>query len=176
MKEKSKTKKWNYRLNEVYLIAAMNFNFPKKEYRPDEYYHRVMLTDLDDNHVFYDKLTLIYLEMPKVGKVKLNMNRPLDRWLRVLYQLWGEEECPPELDEPVFHKLYEQAEYARFTPDHRLTYERSKKRELDIYNQIEGGRILGSEERATQIAQKMLAMGLDRAAIVEATGLSDDDF
>lgn len=114
MKEKSKTKKWNYRLN--------------------------------------------------------------DRWLRVLYQLWGKEECPPELDEPVFHKLYEQAEYARFTPDQRLTYERSKKRKLDIYNQIEGGRILGSEERATQIAQKMLAMGLDRAAIVEATGLSDDDF
>ena len=133
-KEKRKATKWNYRLNEVYLIAVMNFTFSRKEYTPSDYYHRIMLTDLNDNHVFYDKLTLIYLEMPKVGKADLDMNRPLDRWLRVLYRLWGEEECPPEIDEPVFQKLYREAEYARFTPDQQLTYERSRKRELDIYN------------------------------------------
>ena len=144
--EKKKTKKWNYRLNEVYIIAVMNFNFPAKEYKPTDYHHRIMLTDLADNHVFYDKLTFIYLEMPKVGKAKLDMDRPLDRWLRVLYRLWGEEECPEELDEPVFQKLYKEAEYARFTPDQQLTYVRSWKRELDIYNQLEGGRILGHEE------------------------------
>ena len=43
------------------------------------------------NHVFYDKLTFIYLEMRKVGRVSLDMNRPLDRWLTALYRLWGEE-------------------------------------------------------------------------------------
>ena len=144
-KEKAK-KKWNYRLNEVYLIAIMNFTFPENEYGPDDYCHRVMLTDLDDHHVFYDKLTLIYLEMPKVGDVDLDMNRPLDRWLKVLYMLWGEEDCPPELDEPVFHKLYLEAEFARFTPNQQNTYESSWMRELDIYNQIEGGHIMGLEE------------------------------
>ena len=173
-KEKTRPKKWNYRLNEVYVIALMNFNFPRKEYKPGEYYHKIMLTDLNDNHVFYDKLTLIYLEMPKVGKADLDMNRPLDRWLRVLYRLWGEEECPPEIDEPVFQKLYREAEYARFTPDQQLTYERSRKRELDIYNEIEGGRILGREEGLLEAARNMKALGLDNETIMKATGLTSD--
>lgn len=179
-KEKKKAMKWDYHLKEVFVIAVMNFNFPKKEYKPDDYHHKIMLTDLDDNHVFYDKLTLIYLEMRKIGKAKLDMSRPLDRWLEVLYRLWGEEECPPEIDEPVFKKLYREAEYARFTPEQQLTYERSWKRELDIYNQIEGGRILGREEgreegrkeACIEVARKLLAMGIDKAAVAEATGLN----
>lgn len=182
-KEKKKAMKWDYHLKEVFVIAVMNFNFPKKEYKPDDYHHKIMLTDLDDNHVFYDKLTLIYLEMRKIGKAKLDMSRPLDRWLEVLYRLWGEEECPPEIDEPVFKKLYREAEYARFTPEQQLTYERSWKRELDIYNQIEGGRILGREEgreegrkeACIEVARKLLAMGIDKAAVAEATGLNGEE-
>ena len=199
-KKKTKNKKWNYRLNEVYIIAVMNFNFPSEEYKPTEYHHRIMLTDLADNHVFYDKLTFIYLEMPKVGEAKLDMSRPLDRWLRVLYRLWGEEECPEELDEPVFRKLYKEAEYACFTSDQQLTYVRSWKRELDIYNQLEGGRILGleqgreegleqgreegleqgreegrkegREEEREAIARKMLEAGATPAFVKEITGIT----
>ena len=160
--EDDKPKKWNYRLNEVYLVAVMNFNFPKTEYPPDDYCHKVMLSDIDDHHVFYKKLTLIYLEMPKVGKARLDMGRPLDRWLLVLYRLWGGEECPPELDEPVFRKLYEQAEYARFTPNQQLTYERSRKYELDTINEIRGGRILGHEEGFAEGHEKGLAEGHEK--------------
>ena len=186
-KEKTRPKKWNYRLNEVYVIALMNFNFPRKEYKPGEYYHKIMLTDLNDNHVFYDKLTLIYLEMPKVGKAKLDMNRPLDRWLRVLYRLWGEEDCPPEIDEPIFKKLYKEAEYACFTPDQQLNYMRSWKKELDTYNRIESGRILGyeegheegleegreegREEGLLEAARNLKALGLDDETILKATGI-----
>lgn len=185
-KEKKKHKKWDYHLNEVYLIAVMNFTFPDDEYGLDDYCHRVMLTDLHDQHVFYDKLTLIYLEMPKVGDVELDMNRPLDRWLKVLYMLWGEEDCPPELDEPVFRKLYREAEFARLTENQQNTYESSWMRELDIYNQIEGGRILGHKEglkegreegrteSALKIAHKMLDMGMGKDTILEATGIDID--
>ncbi len=196
---KKKPKKWDYRLNEVYIIAVMNFNFPTEEYKPGDYHHRIMLTDLADNHVFYDKLTFIYLEMRKVGRVSLDLGRPLDRWLMALYRLWGEEELPAELDEPVFKKLYKEAEYACFTPNQQLTYMRSWKRELDIYNQLEGGRILGHEEGLEEgrawgreeglkegrvlgreegreeerkaIAQKMLEAGSDPAFVKAITGL-----
>lgn len=158
-----------------------------------------MLTDLTDRHVFYDKLTLIYLEMPKVGDAELDMNRPLDRWLKVLYMLWGEEDYPTELDEPVFRKLYLEAEYARFTENQQLTYDSSWMRELDIINQIEGGRILGHEEgfkkgreegraegraegreegraeSTIEIARKMKANGIDAETIVQITGLSEEE-
>lgn len=187
--EEKKAEKWNYRLKEVYVIALMNFNFPKKEYLPEDYFHRIMLTDLNDHHVFYDKLTLIYLEMPKVGKAKLDMSRPLDRWLRVLYRLWGEEECPPELDEPIFKKLYKEAEYACFDADQQLNYMRSWKKELDTYSEIEGGRILGREEGREEgrkeghkegreeglleAARNMKALGLDAETIKKVTGLTE---
>lgn len=129
--------------------------------------------------------------MPKVGDVELDMNRPLDRWLKVLYLLWGEEDCPPELDEPVFRKLYREAEFARFTPNQQNTYESSWMRELDVYNQIEGGRILGREEglkqgrkegreegfrqAQTEVARKMKANGLDMETIIQITGLSEEE-
>ena len=133
--------------------------------------------------------------MPKVGKAKLDMKRPLDRWLKVLYLLWGGEQFPPELDEPVFRKLYKQAEYARFNPDQQLTYERSRKVMWDTYSEIEGGRMLGHEqgleegrkegrkegleegrkEALLDIAKKMLAMGLDKDTVAKATGLDADD-
>ena len=192
-KGKKKKKKWDYRLNEVFIIAVMNFSFPEEEYGADEYYHRIMLTDLTDHHVFYEKLTFIYLEMEKVGEAPLDMSRPLDRWLTALYRLWGEEELPEELDEPVFQKLYKEAEYACFTPDQQLTYVRSWKRELDIYNQLEGGRILGHEEGLEEglkegrvlgreeglkeglleAARNMKALGLDDETIMKATGISN---
>ncbi|MBO7083674.1 MAG: hypothetical protein J6W30_07510, partial [Bacteroidales bacterium] len=106
-----------------------------------------------------------------------------------------------ELEEPIFKKLYKEAEFARFNSDQQLTYERSWKRELDIYNEIEGGRILGHEEgleegrkegreeglaegkelgiaegennKALEIARNMKALGLDDETIMKATGLVD---
>lgn len=144
--DNKKKPKWNYRLNEVYLIAIMNFTFPKKEYNSQSYFHKVMLSDIDDHHVFYDKLTLYYVEMPKLDGITLELITPLDKWLYALYHLWRYDDYPDELEEEIFHKLYEQAEYARFTPEQQLAYERSRKVYYDTFNEIEGGRIMGREE------------------------------
>ena len=145
-KKDKENPEWNFRLNEVYLIAIMNFNFPKREYKPDSYFHKVMLSDIDDNHVFYDKLTLLYIEMPKLDNIKLDLRNPREKWLYALYHLWRYDDYPEELDEDIFHKFYEQAEYAHFTPNQQLTYERSQKFYLDTINEIRGGRMLGHEE------------------------------
>ncbi|MBP5573731.1 MAG: hypothetical protein J6X40_06140, partial [Bacteroidales bacterium] len=50
------------------------------------------------------------------------------------------------LNEPVFDKLFRQAELAQLTPDQDLDYERSMKVYLDTVNQIKGARILGRED------------------------------
>jgi predicted transposase/invertase (TIGR01784 family) len=143
-----------------------------------------MLTDLRDHHVFYDKLTLIYLEMPKVGKASLDMGRPLDRWLQALYGLWAGNDRPDELDEPVFQKLYKQAEYARLNSDQQLTYIRSRKYCLDTYNEIKGGRILGRmedreegrEERTMEIARRMKGLGIDKETILKSVEITEEEF
>ena len=139
-------KPWNFRLNEVYLIAIMNFTFSKKEYGPKSFFHKIMLTDVDDHHVFYDKLTLYYVEMPKLDNIELELTTPREKWLHALYHLWSSDDYPKELDDEIFHKLYEQARIANFTPDQQLAYERSRKHYLDTFAEIEGGRIMGREE------------------------------
>jgi hypothetical protein len=137
---------WEYRLKDVYLIAIMNFTFPRKEYKPDNFYHKIMLSDIDDHHVFYDKLTLIYVEMPKLKHVELNLDNPRDKWLYALYHLWAYDSYPEELPDEVFQKFYRQAEYANFTSDQQLEYERSQKLYRDTIEEIRGGRLLGLEE------------------------------
>ena len=45
-------------------------SFPNDEYTIDNYRHEIKLKDVADDHVFYDKLTFVYLEMPKFTKTE----------------------------------------------------------------------------------------------------------
>lgn len=65
---------WNYRLDDVYTVGILNFTFPEGEYADDSMIHEVKLKDVEDNHVFYDKLTFVYLEMPKFSKGRLSLS------------------------------------------------------------------------------------------------------
>lgn len=59
-------KDWNFKLRKVYMVAIMDFSFD--ETRPDKLMHRVQLHEAETKAVFYDKLTFIYLEVPKFKK------------------------------------------------------------------------------------------------------------
>ena len=59
---------WDFKLKGVYTVGILDFVFPDNEYPKDSLRHEVKLVDVDDKHVFYDKLTFLYLEMPKFTK------------------------------------------------------------------------------------------------------------
>ena len=174
-------------LKNVYVVAMMNFNLPKKEYAEDSFLHKIQLMDVEDFHVFYDKLTLIYVELPKVDHVELDLNTPLGRWFHALNNLYFYDRKPDNLKEPVFDKLFRQAELAQLTPEEDLAYERSMKVYLDTFNQIEGARFLGLAEgkelglaegelkAKLETAQKMLALGVEMKTVMAATGLSEEE-
>ena len=61
---------WDYHLEDVYTVGILNFTFPDDEYPSDSYVHEIKLKDVADDHVFYDKLTFLYLEMPKFNKTE----------------------------------------------------------------------------------------------------------
>ena len=46
--------------------------------------YKVKLTDIETQRVFYDKLTTIYLEMPKFHKTESELETRFDQWLYVL--------------------------------------------------------------------------------------------
>lgn len=70
---------WDFNLKGVYTVAILDFVFPDNEYPDDSLRHEVKLVDVDDKHVFYDKLTFLYLEMPKFTKTEDELETMYDK-------------------------------------------------------------------------------------------------
>ena len=176
-------KDWNYQLEDVYTIGVLDFVFPDDEYPADSYMHEVKLKDVDDNHVFYDKLTLIYLEMPKFNKREDELVTMLDKWMFVLRNLWRLMDRPKALQDRVFKKLFRQAEIAQYTPEERREYEFSMKNYWDYYSTMDTaskkGYVKGLEkgraEGRAEVAHNLMQMGMSAADVAKATGLSVEE-
>lgn len=189
IREQARRGNWDYELKAVYTIGILNFIFDNKA---DEYFHHeVKLVDLHTREVFYDKLTFIYLEMPKFNKQESELETMFDKWLFVLRNLSSLLERPHALQERVFVRLFEAAEIARFNKQERYEYEESLKNFRDMYSVIataenkgrakgieEGlakGRAEGENLKALEIAYKLKEYGMSIAEIVRTTGLSEEE-
>jgi predicted transposase/invertase (TIGR01784 family) len=176
IQEQAKRGEWDYQLQAVYAIALLDFVFEADQDDPDKYRYDVKLTDIETCKVFYDKLTFIYLEMPKFNKTVDELNSRFDKWLYVLRNLTRIDEIPTPLQESVFEKLFEVAEIAKFNPEQVRSYEDSLKYYRDLQNSIDTARREGREEGRTatqlEIAQALLANGMDENLILQTTGLT----
>ena len=126
---------WNYELKCVYIIGILNFCFDDTD--PEEYHHEVQLLNNRTYNVFYDKLTFIYLEMPKFNKTEDQLDNLFEKWLFVLRNLSRLLERPKALQERVFTKLFKAAEIAKFTKEEYDAYEESLKVYRDWKNTID---------------------------------------
>ncbi len=191
IREQAPQGKWDYRLDDVYTVGILNFTFPEGEYPGDSLIHEIKLKDVEDNHVFYDKLTFIYLEMPKFTKREDELETMFDKWLFALSNLSRLLERPKALQDRIFTRLFEQAEIARFTPKERNEYVASRKEYWDNYSIVdtahkkglaegltkgrEEGQAEGRAEERVEIARNLKEMGLHMADIMKATGLSAEE-
>ena len=186
---------WNFKLKGVYTIGILDFVFPNHEYPQDSLRHEVKLVDVDDKHVFYDKLTFLYLEMPKFTKGEDELKTLYDKWLFVLHNLSRLMKRPATLQERIFTRLFEQAEIARYTPEERQDYEDSLKVYRDMKNVLDTAELRGREkgrkegrregrkegieqgtfEERRKNAKAMKALGLPLETIVKVTGMSADN-
>lgn len=166
---------WDFHLKGVYTIGVLNFVFPDEEYSDDCFHHEVKLMDVDDKHVFYDKLTFIYLEMPKFNKTENELTTMFDKWMFVLKNLSRLWERPAALQERVFKRLFEQAEIARFTPKERVDYEESLKVYRDLNNAMHTAELKGANKEKVRIAKEMKAAGMDVHTIAQITHLDIED-
>ena len=196
IREQAKRGQWDYELKAVYTIGILNFCFDESE--PGRYRHDVKLVDTGSGKVFYDKLTFIYLEMPKFNKREDELKTLFDKWLFVLRNLASLLDRPIALQERVFTRLFETAEIAKFSPKELYDYEESLKNFRDWYSVIstatkkgrreglkEGlkeGRKEGLKEgleagqtKATlNIARNMKEQGMTTELIAQITGLDTD--
>ena len=175
IREQAKRGEWDFQLKGVYTVGILNFIFPDDEYAPECMHHEIKLMDVEDKHVFYDKLTFVYLEMPKFNKTEDQLETMFDKWLFVLRNLSRLFERPKALQEKVFTKLFEQAEIARFSPEERRGYEDSVKAYRDINNAINTAKKDARQEEKVNTALKMKADGMSAELIAKYTSLSIDE-
>jgi len=183
---------WNFELKAIYTIAILDFVFDEDKDQKDKYLYNVKLSDIETNKVFYDKLTFVYLEMPKFNKTINELETRFDKWLYIIRNLNKLDRIPEQLKENIFERLFELAEIAKFSNEEVRTYENSLKTYRDLKNsidtareegeiigKIEGkkegiveGMIKGKMERNIEIVKEMLKDGESNQKIIKYTGLN----
>ena len=170
---------WSFELKAVYTIAILDFVFDSDLEEPDKFRYDVKLTDIETCKVFYDKLTFIYLEMPKFNKPVKSLTSRFDKWMYVIRNLNKLDRVPDELQEQIFMRLFEVAEIAKFSKQEADDYEESLKSYRDLKNSLDTAREEAREEaidqRNLEIVKNSLKAGLSINMIVDITGLSQEE-
>ncbi len=175
IREQAKRADWNFELKAVYTIAILDFVFDADKNEPEKFRYDVKLQDIETNKVFYDKLTFIYLEMPKFKKSIDELSTRFEKWLYLIRNLNQLERIPESLRERIFEKVFETAEIAKFTPEQILSYEDSLKYYRDLKNSLDTAREEGEAEGIQKVSRNMLSLGLSVKMISQATGLSEEE-
>jgi len=161
---------WDYRLKAVYTVGILNFVFNESKNDKDYYHSEVKLMDTQKKTVFYDKLTFIYLEMPKFNKGIDELETRFEKWMYVLKNLPKLQNLPSQLQERIFEKIFRVAEIAKMNKKEIAEYEDSLKKFRDLNNALETAKMEGKNETAL----KMLEDGMSIENICKYTGLSEE--
>jgi predicted transposase/invertase (TIGR01784 family) len=164
---------------------------------------RVQLLDTETKQTFYDKLTFVYIELPKFQLAAEELATEADKWIYLLKYMPELQDIPAELQAETFTHAFEIARETALNEEERWQYEVSLKQARDAYATVESARIKAMEEglqqgleeglqqglqqgleqgleqgrrlEQEQIARAMLARGLAVALISELTGLPEDE-
>jgi predicted transposase/invertase (TIGR01784 family) len=157
----------------------LDFVFEEDKTERKKYRYNVKLTDIDTCKVFYDKLTFIYLEMPKFNKSVEELETRFEKWLYVLRNLNKLDRIPERLRERIFERLFEVAEVAKFTREELLSYEDSLKYYRDLKNSLdtafEEGKMEGEVSKAIEVIKKGHSEGLSIEVLSKLTGVVESE-
>ncbi len=163
---------WNFQLKAVYTIGILDFVFDEDKSDNDVFHHEVKMVDIKTQKIFYDKLTYIYLEMPKFNKSEDELETHFEKWLFILKNLHKLTDRPIKLQEKIFSQLFEQAEIAQFDDKEYEAYEESLKEYRDLKNSLDTAFDDGIEEGTLRTVSQFKQAGASIEMIMNATGLS----
>lgn len=172
---------WDFNLKAVYCIGILDFIFEEGKSEP-EYLHTVKLKN-ERNQVFYDKLTFVYIEMPKFQKKEEELDNEFDKWLYFIKNLEDFEYIPARLKNKIFEKAFRIAEIAQFKPDQIEAYESSLKYYRDMKNVVDtsfqdgeiSGEKTGQKNAEIRIGKNLISEGFEDSLVVKLSGLSFEE-
>ncbi len=177
IKEQAEKGDWNFKLAPIYCVAILDFTFDDDRGQKN-YLSNVQLKD-QFCQVFYDKLTYIFIEMPRFHKEEDQLETHFDKWLYFLKNLETFENIPEILNEEVFLQGFKIAEISNFDEGQMSEYEESLKVYRDLKGVIdtsfEEGKIEGKVEGKIEIARDMKKSGEPIDKISKYTGLTSEE-
>ena len=167
-KEKEEgAKPWNFSLDGVFFLGILDFEYEQDEMTE----HRYQLLETKTLKQMTDKLEFVFVEVAKFDKREDELETDLDKWLYLLKNMSKLLERPAALRDRIFGRLFDVAEYARLDDEERKNYVESMNTARDTYNVI----TYALEKRTYEIAQRMIAKGLDVDTIADLTGLTKEE-
>ena len=118
-----KSKDWNFKLDSVYFIGILDFFYEPQE--SSKFIRNVFLKD-QNNEIFYEKLNIIFLQMPAFTKKEHELETNLDKWAFFLKNLESFDKLPSILQIPTLVQASESAKLAKMTMEQRQLYEISQ--------------------------------------------------
>jgi predicted transposase/invertase (TIGR01784 family) len=177
IREQAEKGEWDFELNPIYCVAIMDFKYDEEREKKD-YIRNVQLKD-QYCQVFYNKLTYVFIEMPRFTKEEHELETHFDKWLYFLKNLEDFKNIPNILKEEIFEKAFHVAEIANFTPEQLAQYEESLKAYRDLKGVVdtsyEEGKAEGRVEEKIEMAKAMKEGGEPIEKITKYTKLSKEE-
>ena len=170
-KEEEGADPWDFSLDGVFFLGILDFKYEQDEMTE----HRYQLLETKTLKQMTDKLEFVFVEVAKFDKSEDELETDLDKWLYLLKNMSTLLERPAALRDRVFGRLFDVAEYARLDDEERNNYVIAMNTARDTYNQIAYARKEGGQEKAYEIARKMIAKGIDVDTVADFTGLTRDE-
>jgi len=165
IQEQAQRSDWNYELKAIYTIGILDFVFDDDKHDAGKFRYDVQLSDVETRRVFYDKLTFIYLEMPKFTRTVDQLSTRFEKWLYVLKNLHKLDRLPDSLKEKVFEKVFHVAEIAKMSGEEYHAYEDSLKTYRDLQNSIDTARAEGVDEGMVRGIKQGIGQGIRLTAL-----------
>ncbi len=179
IQEQAQRGDWNFQLKAVYTIGILDFIFEEDKLDNKVFHHEVKMMNTKTGKVFFEKLTYIYLEMPKFNKTEQELETHFEKWLYILKNLESLTSRPKKLQEKIFKQLFEQAEIAQYDTQEYQQYEESLKHYRDIKNTIDtafaDGKNEGKIEGKIEMVKIMKKNNESKKKIMAYTGLSQKE-
>jgi predicted transposase/invertase (TIGR01784 family) len=174
-------KKWKFNLKTVYFIGILDFVFDKDD--PDPLFINEVSLKNQHGKEFYEKLKMLYIQMPLFKKKASELKNHRDKWLYFLKNLPDLKQIPSIMKEKVFKKAFKTAELAVMPEKERELYEENLHGYWTYLATIETaenkgraeGRAEGETTKAVEIARNMKQKGFNTATIAEITGLAPEE-
>jgi len=117
-------KDWNFSLCDVYSVNIVNFCIDE-DLSEKSYLSHIQFMYKDIHRAYYDKLTIVYLELPRFTKKENELKTNVEQWTYALKYLPKLDRLPANLRNKIFEKFFELARIAKMNKKEQNAYYKS---------------------------------------------------